>query len=126
MKQYFMQETNEEIQFGDTLDLTLEKRLCGIVTEVRHLTCKFIPELVPLLLEEGIIIEKEVKDEKTDTESGSENEFDATFMTTLFNLMDCMMETFEDLELRVDKLEEKIKSLQKALVRKEKKDSNNV
>ena len=125
MKQYFIQETNKEIQFGDTLDLTLEKRLYGIVTEVRHLTCKFIPELVPLLLEEGIIIEKEVKDEKTDTESGSENEFDATFMTTFFNLMDCMMETFEDLELRVDKLEEKIKSLQKALARKEKKASNN-
>ena len=38
-----MQETNEEVQFGDTLDLTLEKRLpCGIVTEVRHLTCKFM------------------------------------------------------------------------------------
>lgn len=124
MKQYFVQKTNEEIQFGDTLDLALEKRH-GIVTEVRHLACKFMPELVPLLLEEGIIIEKEVKDEKTDTESGSENEFDTTFMTTFFNLMDCMMETFEDLELRVDKLEEKIKSLQKALAKKEKKASNN-
>lgn len=114
MKQYFVQKTNEEIQFGDILDLALEKRH-GIVTEVRHLTCKFMPELVPLLLEEGIIMEKEVKNEKTDTESGSENEFDTTFMTTFFNLMDCMMETFEDLELRVDKLEEKIESLQKAL-----------
>ena len=113
-----MQKTNEEIQFGDTLDLTLEKRLCGIVTEVRHLTCKFIPELVPLLLEEGIIMEKEVKDEKTDTESESENEFDPTFMTTFFNLMDCMMETFEDLELRVDKMEKKIRNLQKALAKK--------
>ena len=118
MKQYFMQKTNEEIQFGDTLDLTLEKRLYGIVTEVRHLTCQFIPELVPLLLEEGIIMEKEVKDEKTDTESGSENEFDTTFMTTLFNLMDCMMETFEDLELRVDKLEKNIQSLQKAIAKR--------
>lgn len=124
MKQYFVQKTNEEIQFGDILDLALEKRH-GIVTEVRHLTCKFMPELVPLLLEEGIIMEKEVKNEKTDTESGSENEFDTTFMTTFFNLMDCMMETFEDLELRVDKLEEKIKSLQKALAIKEKKVSNN-
>ena len=116
-----MQKTNEEIQFGDTLDLTLEKRLYGVVIEVRHLTCKFIPELVPLLLEEGIIMEKEVKNEKTDTE----NEFDITFMTTFFNLMDCMMETFEDLELRVDKLEKKIKSLQKALAKKEKKTSDN-
>lgn len=125
MKQYFVQKTKEEIQFGDTLDLMLEKRLYGIVIEVRHLTCKFMPELVPLLLEEGIIMEKEVKDEKTDTESGFENEFDATFMTTFFNLMDCMMETFEDLELRVDKLEKKIQNLQKALAKKEKKASNN-
>lgn len=120
-----MQKTNEEIQFGDTFDLTFEKGLCGIVTEVRHLTCKFIPELVPLLLEEGIIMEKKVKNEKTDTESGSENEFDTTFMTTFFNLMDCMMETFEDLELRVDKMEKKIHSLQKVLARKEKKSSDN-
>lgn len=121
-----MQETNEEVQFGDTLDLTLEKKLpCGIVTEVRHLTCKFMPKLVPLLLEESIIMEKEVKDEKTDTESGSENEFDTTFMTTFFNLIDCMMETFEDLELRVDKLEKNMQYLQKALARKEKKASNN-
>ena len=120
-----MQETNEEVQFGDTLDLTFEKRLCGIVTEVRHLTCKFTPELVPLFLEEGIIMEKEVKDEKTDTESESENEFDPIFMTTFFNLMDCMMETFEDLELRVDKMEKKIRNLQKALAKKEKKASNN-
>lgn len=125
MKQYFIQKTNEEIQFGDTLDLALEKRLYGIVIEVRHLTCKFTPELVPLFLEEGIIIEKEVKDEKTDTESESENELDTTFMTTFFNLMDCMMETFEDLELRVDKMEKKIRNLQKALARKEKKASDN-
>lgn len=125
MKQYFVQKTNEEIQFGDTLDLMFEKRLYGIVIEVRHLTCKFMPELVPLLLEEGIIMEKEVKDEKTDTENGSENEFDTTFMTTFFNLMDCMMETLEDLELRVDKLEKKIQNLQKALAKKEKKASNN-
>lgn len=103
-----MQETNEEVQFGDILDLTLEKRNpCGTVT-VQYITCKFLPELVQLLLEEGIIVEKEIKEEKADTEKESKEEFDDTLMTTFFNVMDCMMETLEELELRMDKLEKKV------------------
>lgn len=122
-----MQETNEEIQFGDILDLTLEKRSpCGITTETRNIQCKFMPHLVPLLLEEGIIVEKEIAEEKTEEEEENmDSSFDATFITTFHNLVDCMMETLEDLEMRMDKLEKKVKYCQKALSRKENKSSDN-
>lgn len=64
MKKYFLQETAEELEFGDMIVLDLSHDMENGHTKHHHLECKFMPELVPILLEEGIIKEKEVKEEK--------------------------------------------------------------
>lgn len=64
MKKYFLQETAEELEFGDMIVLDLSHDMENGHTKHHHLECKFIPELVPILLEEGIIKEEEVKEDK--------------------------------------------------------------
>ena len=59
-----MQETAEELKFGDMIVLDLSHDMENGHTKHHHLECKFIPELVPILLEEGIIKEEEVKEDK--------------------------------------------------------------
>lgn len=64
MKKYFLQETAEELEFGDMIVLDLSHDMENGHTKHHHLKCKFMPELVPILLEEGIIKEEEVKEDK--------------------------------------------------------------
>lgn len=64
MKKYFLQETAEELEFGDMIVLDLSHDMENGHTKHHHLECKFMPELVPILLEEGIIKEEEVKEDK--------------------------------------------------------------
>lgn len=59
-----MQETAEELEFGDMIVLDLSEDMKNGHTKHHHLECKFMPELVPILLEEGIIEEKEVEEDK--------------------------------------------------------------
>lgn len=106
MKKYFMQETAEELKFGDMIVLDLSHDMKNGHIKHHHLECKFIPELVPIFLEEGVIVEKEVKDEKP---------LDSLDNDALNNLVKEIIEANEKLELRVDKLEEQIELLTKAL-----------
>lgn len=101
-----MQKTAEELKFGDMIVLDLSKEMENGHTKHHHLECKFIPELVPILLEEGVIKEEEVKDEKS---------LDSLDSDALNNLVKEIIEANEKLELRVDKLEEQIELLTKAL-----------
>ena len=59
-----MQDTAEELEFGDMIVLDLSHDMENGHTKHHHLECKFMPELVPILLEEGIIEEKEVEEDK--------------------------------------------------------------
>lgn len=61
-KKYFMQETGKELKFGDMIELNLTKDLPNGHVKHLHFECKFIPDLIPLLLEEGIIEEKEFEE----------------------------------------------------------------
>ena len=106
MKKYFLQETAEELEFGDMIVLDLSHDMKNGHIKHHHLECKFIPELVPIFLEEGVIVEKEVKDEKP---------LDSLDNDALNNLVKEIIEAHEKLELRVDKLEEQIELLTKAL-----------
>lgn len=101
-----MQETAEELEFGDMIVLDLSHDMENGHTKHHHLECKFMPELVPIFLEEGVIVEKEVKDEKP---------LDSLDNDALNNLVKEIIEANEKLELRVDKLEEQIELLTKAL-----------
>lgn len=64
MKKYFMQGTAEEVKIGDIIQLDLTKELSNGETMHHHLECKFIPKLIPLLLEQGVIEEQEIKEKK--------------------------------------------------------------
>lgn len=102
-----MQETAEELKFGDMIVLDLSHDMKNGHTKHYHLECKFIPELVPILLEEGVIVEKEVKDEKP---------LDSLDNDALINLVKEIIEANEKkLELKVGKLEEQIELLTKTL-----------
>lgn len=84
MKKYFMKETSEEVKFGDTIVLEFTKNVKG--RTIHHCyECRFIPELVPVLLENDIIEEKEI---------------------TKDNIIHEVIKAHEELELKVEKLEE--------------------
>lgn len=104
MKKYFMQETAEELKFGDMIVLDLSHDMENGHTEHHHLECKFMPALVPILLEEGVIVEKEVKEDKP---------LDFQDNDTPCPLMEEVIKTNEELELRVDKLEKAVIKLRK-------------
>ena len=54
MKKYFMKGTDDELKFGDVIELDLVGDEKGVIKHT-HLECKFIPELVDELLKEDII-----------------------------------------------------------------------
>lgn len=99
MKKYFLQETAEELEFGDMIVLDLSHDMENGHTKHHHLECKFMPELVPILLEEGIIKEEEVKEDKP---------LDFQDDDTSCPLMEEVIKANEELELRVDKLEREV------------------
>lgn len=94
-----MQETAEELEFGDMIVLDLSHDMENGHTKHHHLECKFMPELVPILLEEGVIVEKEVKENKP---------LDFQDNDTPYTLMEEIIKANEELELRVDKLEREV------------------
>lgn len=94
-----MQETAEELKFGDMIVLDLYHDMENGHTEHRHLECKFMPALVPILLEEGVIVEREVKEDKP---------LDFQDNDTPCPLMEEVIKANEELELRVDKLEKAV------------------
>ena len=94
-----MQKTAEELKFGDMIVLDLSHDMENGHTKHHHLECKFMPELVPILLEEGIIKEEEVKEDKP---------LDFQDDDTSCPLMEEVIKAKEELELRVDKLEREV------------------
>lgn len=63
MKKYFMKETENEVQFGDIIQLDLTKRTDKGKIKHHHLEVEFQPGIVDYLIEEGIIEVKEFKEE---------------------------------------------------------------
>ena len=96
MKKYFLQETAEELEFGDMIVLDLSHDMENGHTKHHHLECKFMPELVPILLEEGIIEEKEVEDNKP-------LDFEDSYL-----MIDKLLKANQNLEKRVYTLEKAV------------------
>ena len=94
MNKFFLKETGEEIKFGDELVLKMEK-------DTKHkklykeLTVEFSPLLAPLLLEEGIIENKDVNDASSNEECSD-------------CIIESILETQEALEKKVDEMEDTI------------------
>ena len=101
-----MQETAEELEFGDMIVLDLSHDMEDGHTKHHHLECKFMPELVPILLEEGIIEEKEVKEEKP-----LDFQDDSPMMEKLLKANQNLEKRVHTLEKAVIKLREMVASL---------------
>ena len=63
MKKYFMKGTEDEVQFGEIIELDLTKRTDRGTMKHQHLEVEFCPEIVDYLVEEEIIEVKEFKEE---------------------------------------------------------------
>lgn len=76
MKQYFIKGVDEPLEFGDTLGFDLVKKGDEGQSITKHVECRFIPEIIPLLLEEEVIEEKDIKEKPTveDVVNGWEKE----------------------------------------------------
>lgn len=109
MKKYCMKATGEEIQFGDMIemDFTKEKKNGKIVHH--HIECKFIPELVELLLEDEVIVEVTDSQDKKDTKEILVKEL----LLEHDDILSCLVEEQEDIEKRMESLEEEIEKLKK-------------
>lgn len=83
MKKYFMKDSGEELKFGDMIELDFTKDTNDGHTCHHHLECKFIPGLIPMLLEQGIIEEKEFENKDTDTPDDDCLETAQMIMSTL-------------------------------------------
>ena len=99
MKKYFIAETDEELQFGDKIKLDLTKK-------TKHGSIEFEGEVefsklsLPLLLEVGAVEEKEVEEDgDNDLLDFDEDECDT---------LEEVLEDYENLEERVDILEEEV------------------
>ena len=101
MKKYFITDTNEEIQAGETLQLDFAK-------EVKHGRIKTTQDItldevtIPWLLKTGIIEEREVEEEEDNT---SEEDLLDFGDETSCEALEALEEDFEALEERVEKLE---------------------
>lgn len=82
MKKYFMKGTQDEVQFGDMLELDFTKDTKN-GTIHKHLELKFIPELVDVLIEEDVIEEKNCLSEKKPAEGINFNVENKPRMTSL-------------------------------------------
>lgn len=114
MKKYFLKSSNEELKFGDMIELDMTADLPDGRVKHRHLECEFIPQLVDLLHKEGIIVIQETK----------EPEVSISDKKQLSGILQEIISTQEDLELRVDKLEELVLGLKMMIKSKNSPKSN--
>lgn len=105
MKKYYLAGTDNEIQFGEMLELDFTRDgKCGVTHH--HMECKFIPELVDMLLENEII---EVEDDEDE-----EDECCCEFAESAEEALEAigeMQEVFHDLLNRLAKLEADVEEL---------------
>lgn len=105
MKMYFMKNSGEEVKFGDMIELDFTKDTEDGHTCHHHLECKFIPGLIPLLLEKDIIEEKELKeDEKENTETPDNEDCE---------IAQIILSTLENFALKFKQMDDKINTLNK-------------
>ena len=107
MKKYFITDTNEEIQAGETLQLDFTKEVKhGRIKTTQDITLNEVT--IPWLLKTGIIEEREVEEEEDNT---SEEDLLDFGDETSCEALEALEEDFEALEERVEKLEEQTSNL---------------
>lgn len=64
MEKFFMTDTNDELHFGDHIEVDLTKEMEDGHIKHHHIDCVFCPELVDMLLDAGIIEVEEDEDKE--------------------------------------------------------------
>lgn len=103
MSKYFMKKTHEELNFGDTIEVEMEKEGKHNTSYV-HMEIPFVPELIDFLIEEDIIEKKEESFEKEVFSNDT--------------IIDGLLEVNEEMEKRIDCLEQEVAKLKKLLSKK--------
>jgi len=107
MKKYFVADTNEEIQTGETLQLDFTKEVKhGRIKTTQDITLNEVT--IPWLLKTGIIEEREVGEEEDNT---SEEDLLDFSDETSCEALEALEEDFETLEEKVESLEQEIGQL---------------
>lgn len=100
-----MKNTEDELQFGDMIELDFTRDTENGVVH-HYMECKFLPELIPILLEAEAIEEREVKEEKEEDNTAEES-----------SVMEELFKANETLELRVEALESAVNALKGLLTK---------
>nr|DAG87399.1 MAG TPA: hypothetical protein [Crassvirales sp.] len=102
MKKYFMKDSGEELKFGDMIELDFTKDTSDGHTCHHHLECKFIPGLIPMLLEQKIIEEREFENKNNDTPDDD-----------CLETAQMIMSTLETIANKIKQMDDKITDLNK-------------
>lgn len=141
MKKYVLKDTNEVVDFGDIIELVLIKNNPDGTDKHKVKMVKFSEELIPLLLEEGILDVQDDEDtneelkkkplidfskddgtkedkENEDPEDSEDSEEDAYMK----EFMDALVDTLETLGKSVKAIDEEVYSLSKRVKALEERD----
>lgn len=117
-----MKDSNKEIKFGDMVEIDFTKDLPDGSSKYYHMECKFLPELLPIFLDYDVIEEIEVEEEDFEEEDTDIREHIIDILEKMNNVVKELsasneeaLKAQEDLELRVDKLEDMVQKHQVAL-----------
>ena len=128
MKKYVLKDTNEVVDFGDIIELVLIKSNSDGTEKHKVKMVKFSEELIPLLLEEGILDVQDDEDtneelkkkplidfSNDDTKEDKEDEDseDSEEDADMKEFMDALVDTLETLGKSVKALDEEVYSLSK-------------
>lgn len=104
MNKYFCTETDEQVNFGDELHLSFFKETKnGKVTVEKDVI--FTEDTMDWMIEMGFIKEREEEDEEVNTPKDDLIDFDED-EEEKWEVIEDFLEDFENLEKRVDKLED--------------------
>lgn len=103
-----MKDSGEELKFGDMIELDFTKDTNDGHTCHHHLECKFIPGLIPMLLEQGIIEEKEFENKNNDTPDDDCLETAQMIMSTL----ETIANKIKQMDNKITDLNKIVKNLQ--------------
>lgn len=100
MKKYFMTGTDDELEYGDIIEVDLSKG-----KKHEHIECKFHPALVGILLDEGIIEMRDVEGkEEEDTKDFLEFDDDDDIIGMLNEVLEMQEEQAKMLDKLTDRL----------------------
>jgi hypothetical protein len=107
MKKYFVVETDEAIEFGEVINLTLFKELeDGKVTVEKDV--EFTEDSMDWLIEMGFVEEREIEEKEEEVNTPNDNLLDLGDETPC-EALEALEEDFEVLDSKVESLEQEIR-----------------